>query len=66
MIPFLKEENEEFDSRFVVRLIPEHVICFETKKRVPYRCVFETIEYFICKFFQHKRIGLLEVRQGGF
>lgn len=27
----------------IVRVIENEFICFETKKRVPYRCVIETI-----------------------
>ena len=43
-VPFNSEN--QYRSNMVVRIIENECTCFNTKKRVPYRIVVETVEYF--------------------
>ena len=44
ILPFEKKENEEFNSNVVVRVVESECCVFNTRKRVPYKIIFETIE----------------------
>ena len=44
-IPFSNYEGSEFNSNVVVRILEHDFTCFNTKKRVPYKIVIETVEY---------------------
>jgi len=43
-IPFRKERGESFDSTLIVSIIENECSCYNTRKRVPYRIVLETID----------------------
>ena len=43
-IPFRRERHEDFSSTLMVGIIENECSCFNTKKRVPYRIVLETID----------------------
>jgi phosphatidylinositol 4-kinase len=43
-IPFRRERFENFSSTMVVGIVENECSCFNTKKRVPYRIVLETID----------------------
>lgn len=45
-MPFARAANGRV-SNLIVRIIEGECTCFNTKKRVPYRIVVETIEYYI-------------------
>ncbi len=38
------DEGDDEDPRIIMGFIPDLVIPFDTKKRAPYRCVFETVK----------------------
>lgn len=44
IIPFRREEHESFLSTMVVGIVENECTCFNTRKRVPYRIVLETID----------------------
>jgi phosphatidylinositol 4-kinase len=44
IIPFRKEHLERFDSTLVVNIVENECSCYNTRKRVPYRIVLETID----------------------
>lgn len=44
MVPFRREEHENFLSTMVVGIVENECTCFNTRKRVPYRIVLETID----------------------
>lgn len=43
-IPFRRERNEKFSSTLVIGIVENECSCFNTKKRVPYRIVLETVD----------------------
>ena len=38
------DEGDDEDPRIIMSIIPELAIPFDTKKRAPFRCVFETVK----------------------
>lgn len=50
-IPFANLDNSEYNSNILVRILDHDFTCFNTKKRVPYKIVIETVEYLILLFF---------------
>jgi len=44
--PFAPAETSKFHSNSVVRIIEDECQVFNTRKRVPYKIVLETIEYY--------------------
>lgn len=45
LFPFQRDPEKSFHSNLIVRIIYDDSTCFNTKKRVPYRVVCETIDY---------------------
>lgn len=43
-IPFRKDRGDSFSSTLVVNIVENECSCFNTRKRVPYRIVLETID----------------------
>lgn len=43
-IPFMNFEDSPFNSNLLVRILETDFACFNTKKRVPYKIVIETVE----------------------
>ncbi|KAL4502454.1 hypothetical protein ABPG72_012041 [Tetrahymena utriculariae] len=44
LIPFSKQQGEFFHSNLVVNIVEDEFTCFNTKKRAPYKIVFETVD----------------------
>ncbi|EAR89476.2 phosphatidylinositol 4-kinase (macronuclear) [Tetrahymena thermophila SB210] len=44
LIPFSKQQGEVFHSNLVVNIVEDEFMCFNTKKRAPYKIVFETVD----------------------
>jgi hypothetical protein len=38
------DEGDDEDPRIIMSFIPDLIIPFDTKKRAPFRCVFETVK----------------------
>ncbi|KRX05376.1 Protein kinase-like domain [Pseudocohnilembus persalinus] len=55
-IPFVRAYGENFDSNLIVNVVPNQFICFETRKRVPYRIVVETIDPTDLRKYKPKKI----------
>ena len=45
-IPFMNIDDSDYNSNVLVRILDHDFACFNTKKRVPYKIVIETVEYF--------------------
>lgn len=44
IIPFARRANDQYNSNVIVKVLETETACFETKKRVPYKVVVETVE----------------------
>ena len=43
-IPFMNLDQSPYNSNLLVRILDSDFACFNTKKRVPYKIVIETVE----------------------